>query len=241
MPRYALCKFSGCSREFIVPYGSNQKFCCRSCRAKVVNTTRTKQYTPESLDKLRVSLKKNKETNHDKWVTQTNKRKIYVGEHTKLYGYKTCTCCQQKFWALAADKRCCSPECSRKNSTYRKIVHEYVLEGEILWLESSWEIEIADYLNSLKIRWIRPKHIPWIDRTGKRRRYFPDFYLPDFDLYLDPKNNYQIELTREKLDIVSSSVKLIYGSVSYIKDNLADLPGIAPRSSESKSEVLLLN
>lgn len=104
------------------------------------------------------------------------------------------------------------------NSTYRKIATPYLHEGRTIILESSWEVEIARWLSESCIRWTRPKHIPWVDSSGKRRRYFPDFYLPDYGAYLDPKNSYQAQIGEEKLRAVSAMVTLVYGTVPAIKD-----------------------
>lgn len=38
--------------------------------------------------------------------------------------------------------------------------------------------------------------IVYWDDDGKQRRYVPDFYLPKYDLYLDPKNDYLIKKIR---------------------------------------------
>ena len=49
------------------------------------------------------------------------------------------------------------------------------------------------------ICWNRPKALYYGDR-----RYFADFYLVDFDIYLDPKNDYdeeKIRLVREENNI----------------------------------------
>lgn len=123
-------------------------------------------------------------------------------------------------------KQTCSPECQRMNSTYRKIVHEYAHNGEILKLESSWEVEIARWLDKSGINWTRPKHIPWNDAQGKKRRYFPDFYLPDLGIYLDPKNSYQIKISEEKLAVITSKVTLIYGEVEHIKNVVSKMAGL---------------
>lgn len=57
-----------------------------------------------------------------------------------------------------------------------------------IWFDSKWEVRVAMSLDEFGIRWIRPSYgFVWTD-CG--RRYFPDFYLPDFDVYLDPKNPY---------------------------------------------------
>lgn len=61
-------------------------------------------------------------------------------------------------------------------------------DGTIVKLDSSWEEALAKRLDELNISWIRPDPIKWIDENGLQRNYFPDFYLTEYDLYLDPKN-----------------------------------------------------
>lgn len=41
-----------------------------------------------------------------------------------------------------------------------------------------------------------------MDDTGFRRKYFPDLYLPDFNLYLDPKNSFLLQRHKRKLQLV---------------------------------------
>jgi hypothetical protein len=79
-----------------------------------------------------------------------------------------------------------------------------------VYLESSWEFEVAKSLDDNKIDWVRPKYLKyWLD--GKRRMYYPDFYLPLFDCYLDPKNDYVRSLDERKLNAVLAEheIKLI--------------------------------
>ena len=137
--------------------------------------------------------------------------------------FKLCACCSKQFVSIKGarkGRKCCSAECVRINQTYRKLIHLYEHAGLMLKLESSWEVDIAKWLDKLKIEWVRPKHIGWIDSVGKHRKYFPDFYLPTLDLYLDPKNKYQISISREKLEAIQSKVKLIYGEVEFIKSTV---------------------
>lgn len=117
------------------------------------------------------------------------------------------------------------------------------MDGYIIPLESSWEVEMAAWLDKNQIAWIRPKHLPWLDSTGKKRKYFPDFYLPDYDIYLDPKNPYQIQLGKEKLDYFKNRITLLYGKVKDIQDNLLMVPlqGLEPQLAGSKPAVLPLH
>lgn len=67
-------------------------------------------------------------------------------------------------------------------------------------LDSSWEELLAKRLDKLDLRWERPKEpLVWIDQAGNNRNYFPDFYLIDHGIYLDPKNPYAYEQQREKI------------------------------------------
>lgn len=56
------------------------------------------------------------------------------------------------------------------------------------WFDSKWEERLAISLDNNNIQWERPKiGFVWTDKGNK---YYPDFYLPDFNIYLDPKNSY---------------------------------------------------
>lgn len=73
------------------------------------------------------------------------------------------------------------------------------IEYNGIWLDSTWEYELAKRLDELKVKWVRPDSIPWVDEKGVTHNYFPDFYLPDYDLYLDPKNPHAIAVQKNKL------------------------------------------
>ena len=70
------------------------------------------------------------------------------------------------------------------------------------------------------IRWIRPKPMPWIDSSGKRHNYFADFYLPDYDLFLDPKNEYCFKVQAEKIDYILRH----YDNVRFMREDELTLP-----------------
>ena len=64
-------------------------------------------------------------------------------------------------------------------------------------LDSSYEVEVAKSLDEHVVQWVRPKRIPYHYADGSLHYYTPDFYLPDYDVYLDPKNDYLIEHVNE--------------------------------------------
>ena len=97
-------------------------------------------------------------------------------------------------------------------STHQRVckrTHVYTdKRGRVFKFDSSWEDTLADRLDNLDILWDRPEPIKY-ELDGKIKNYFPDFYLPEYDLYLDPKNPYAKEKQIEKLNIVSKMIKLV--------------------------------
>lgn len=81
----------------------------------------------------------------------------------------------------------------------------YVLDsyGNKVCLQSSYEYEIYEILVDQNIKWFRPKALMY---SGKR--YFADFYLPEFDVYLDPKNDYKAIQDESKIREVSLQNKV---------------------------------
>lgn len=83
-----------------------------------------------------------------------------------------------------------------------------------IWMDSTWEIDLANRLNSLSIKWERDtgKHrLTYADINGEERKYYPDFYLPDYDLYVEVKGYWTSE-TRQKMNSVierNEQIKII--------------------------------
>ena len=108
-------------------------------------------------------------------------------------------------------------------------------------LESSYEFKTYEILESMMIKWERPKFTNYII-NGKSKRYFPDFYLPEYDIYLDPKNDYLIEKDKEKIECVIHQSKINLHILSYEMitkeyiQKLVDLSGYAPDPSEFQSD-----
>ena len=57
-------------------------------------------------------------------------------------------------------------------------------------LGSTYEVELAKSLDQNQIAWTTCARFSYIDFNGKKRSYTPDLYLPQFDVYLDPKNDF---------------------------------------------------
>lgn len=58
-------------------------------------------------------------------------------------------------------------------------------------LDSSYEVLLAKDLDDNGIQWTRPGRFKYYI-NDELHHYTPDFYLPDFDVYVDPKNDFLI-------------------------------------------------
>lgn len=94
------------------------------------------------------------------------------------------------------------------NSKHRRL-RKGVVEYKGILLDSSWELALAKRLDEIKIKWIRPEPLQWLDEIGLSHNYFPDFYLVDYDIYLDPKNSHAINVQKKKLDVILKQYKNI--------------------------------
>jgi len=83
-------------------------------------------------------------------------------------------------------------------------------DGEIVMLDSSFEVRVAIILDKLCINWNRPEPINWVDSEGRVHNYFADFYLVDYDIYLDPKNEYCFNVQKDKINYINSHYTNVY-------------------------------
>ena len=97
------------------------------------------------------------------------------------------------------------------SSSHRRLKRNCIKYNGVL-LDSSWEVELAKRLDYLNIKWIRPTPLKWKDENGITRNYFPDFYLPEFDLYLDPKNSHAYRVQKKKIDTLTK----LYPNIKWI-------------------------
>jgi hypothetical protein len=71
-----------------------------------------------------------------------------------------------------------------------------------IYLDSSWELKVAIDLDKNNIKWTRPEPVYYQDGSS-RRRYFADFYLPAYDVYLDPKNERVRTQSIKKFELIA--------------------------------------
>lgn len=105
-------------------------------------------------------------------------------------------------------------ECKERISAImqEKMENRYTASKRIIYkgirFESSWEYELAVDLDKYNIVWNRPSPLLYKDINNQTRRYYPDFYLPEYNIYLDPKNDYVKKLDASKILQVQSQNKV---------------------------------
>lgn len=69
----------------------------------------------------------------------------------------------------------------RKSFKYKDVV-----------FQSSYEMKVAMSLDENNIKWEKATNLPYIDNNNVKHYYTPDIYLKDYNIYLDPKNDFLI-------------------------------------------------
>ena len=85
---------------------------------------------------------------------------------------------------------------------YKKMVCYTCKNGDVVNLDSSYELTVATELDKNNVKWSRPKPFWYVDLKKIKHRYYPDFYLSDYNVYLDPKNDYLIKNDAAKIQYV---------------------------------------
>ncbi len=168
-------------------------FCSSSCSATYNNTGRVK--TQKSKDNASATmLKKGKKLCHVSWCTTC---KIILPNSKNQF----CKVCLPKRKSEFASERNKTIPFGGHTS---KLKTKYTsMQGFTCNLQSSYELIIAQDLDKNNIKWVRPSPLKWIDVNNVTHRYYPDFYLVNYNIYLDPKNDFLIEKDKIKIETVS--------------------------------------
>ena len=232
-----------------IPYKSTNKFCSRSCSVTNGNQKRKESgwKMPDSaIEKLKIST--------NKYYLDNPLR----GQYSKLV-FNKCKICGKDFSSNRVSKTCSkdcdstnhkilsqlNPNCGGQKHTQRSKITN--IKNESFVSESSFEVRTSEILNSLNIYWNRPSFFWYTDTENKKRRYYPDFYLPKYDLYLDPKNDYLIKTDISKIYKTSeeNNIKIVIISEKYLTEdiikNIVMDDGNAPPRLGCRPSVLLLN
>lgn len=212
-----VCKY--CNTPLLYK-NKGKTFCNRSCATKYNNKHRKNPYNTEVRGKISKSMKRVHENTNGKRKTRR------CGIKMQKIFYNTCKICN-KVWITDYKHRrkTCSTNCltmakvlnrTYQNGSRKPCWYFNKWENKEVMLESSWEVKVAEKLDYKNIKWIRPDPINWIDQEHKQRLYYPDFYLNDYNIYLDPKNPYCMDRDKIKIDYFKNKINLIVGDINNI-------------------------
>lgn len=88
----------------------------------------------------------------------------------------------------------------RKKKLWSKKSNYTKLDGSIVSMDSTWEVMMASKLDELGVSWHRDESLKleYKTRGGRKRNYIPDFYLIDYDLYIEVKG-YWTDAAKHKM------------------------------------------
>lgn len=213
------CGNKKCNKVHDGTYGSG-RFCSKSCACSRTWTKADKEKKSKAAKASSKLLEAN--SNPEKYRKAWKTRRAN-GNGRQKRKQKVCTYCKNSFESVRTPngngwRTWCSSECyaAIKRRNYRGTTYRY--KG--VCMDSSWEVELAEWMDRHKIKWVRPEFLIWQSSNGTFHKYFPDFYLPCLDLYVDPKNELLVESQKEKLEYISNKVSLLYGNVEFLKKEI---------------------
>jgi len=115
---------------------------------------------------------------------------------------------------------------SRENPCGKKVYEYTMVSGEKIKMDSSWEVKIAKSLDAAEIEWIRPKPLKWIDAEGFSHNYYSDFYIPSWDVYLEPKSDWVQKIQNEKQPGKWEYLNSVYDNIFILKEHQLDVESI---------------
>jgi len=145
----------------------------------------------------------------------------------------TCTVCNNSFASNKPSRKCCSAKCSAKlggsaikrdtskmgglrDGGGRSKVYSYTNRlGEIMKLNIE-EIEVAKILDELELNWLRNFNgFLYSSLDGKNRKFYPDFYVKDFDYYIEYKGWVTSDMEHKMVEATKQNdfkLLIVYGN-----------------------------
>jgi predicted nuclease of restriction endonuclease-like RecB superfamily len=111
----------------------------------------------------------------------------------------------------------------RRKKLWSKSSMYTTVDGREVSMDSTWETAMAKKLDELGVAWLRDDSLKlmYLTRRHRKRKYIPDFYLPDYDLYIEVKG-YWTDAARHKMKDVQerNPVRIL------ILESLADINSV---------------
>jgi len=175
-----ICAREGCNRVFQVKLSDPKIYCSRSCAAKINNKKR-EPHSRETRLKIAKSLQGTKSP--FKGIIKVPRievkclnpacRKVFLSEASRIRKFCSNQCAMDVIGG-----RPTSPKAARGKAGIRKDI------SKTIYFYSRWEANIARLFNYSGVKWLHQPRV--FNLSGQN--YTPDFYLPDYDIYIEVKN-----------------------------------------------------
>ena len=114
-----------------------------------------------------------------------------------------------------------------KNEWHKSLGKKKRIQYKDIWLDSTWEAIVAKYLDDNNIDWIVPSISFEYELDGEKHQYYPDFYLPQYNRYIEVKG-YERRKDLVKYTTIPNLIILKYKEIKQIQDskfNIFDILG----------------
>lgn len=170
-----------CGKIMIEKYGSG-RFCCRQCSNSRTHTEESKLKTSQSMKKRKIKL-----SSKEKLIRSNKQKQLrYV---SYMQNPRICKVCNSLVPYERRNKNYCSRNCAYANSGGYRENSSYGKRGNYkgIHCDSTYELAFLIYCFDHNVKVIRNKDYFKYFYRDKWRKYFPDFYLPDYDVYIETK------------------------------------------------------
>ena len=143
-------------------------------------------------------------------ISEETRQKISVAASTRIQTEETREKISTSMQRVVREK----PEsysASNINGRVKKVEYNGII------LDSSWEVMVAKYLDDNNIVWERPKNGFDYEYKGKTHIYYPDFYIPLLDTYVEVKG-YVRPNDKFKWQSVPNLIVISKEEIPHIKD-----------------------
>lgn len=98
------------------------------------------------------------------------------------------------------------------------------------YIDGLWELVVVNFLDANGIDWIKPRKSFEYEWNNGIHNYYPDFYLPAYDIYIEVKG-YETERDLAKYKVVKNLIVLKDKEIKQIKNNKFDINKLLAVSS----------
>ena len=106
----------------------------------------------------------------------------------------------------------------KRNEWHKSLGKKKRVEYKGIMLDSSWEVIVAEYLDEHNIKWEQPTNGFEYILDGVIHKYYPDFYIPSIDKYIEVKG-YERRKDLVKYKVVDNLIIIKYKEIQQILRN----------------------